>query len=332
MILAMDCPRCGTENPPGAKFCRGCGVRLDAICPACKHSNLPGSRFCNECGHQLVSDAQVPSGASAPPTPAQGSGISSIVKVGYTPKHLAEKILKARSALEGERRQVTVLFADLAGFSALAEQRDPEEIHAIVDRCFEMIATEVHRFEGTINQYTGDGVMALFGAPIAHEDSARRAVHAALGIQRAMRDLSREIEARQGPAIRMRIGLNTGPVVVGRIGDDLRMDYTAVGDTTNVAARLQQAARPGSVLVSESTLRAIGGFFETVDLGEQPVKGHAPVRAHEVLRPRGRRSRLDAAVERGLTPLVGRARELDILHERFREVLTGRGQVVFVTG
>ena len=201
-----------------------------------------------------------------------------------------------------------------------------------MDRCFEAITAEVHRFEGTINQYTGDGVMALFGAPIAHEDSARRAAHAALGIQRAMRDLSREIEARQGPAVRMRIGLNTGPVVVGRIGDDLRMDYTAVGDTTNVAARLQQSARPGSVLISDSTLRAIGGFFETLDVGEHAVKGHKPVRAHEVLRPRGRRSRLDTAIERGLTPLVGRGRELDILHERFRGARSGRGQVVFVVG
>ena len=171
----MNCPGCRIENPSGAKFCRGCGVRLDAICPACQHSNLPGSRFCNECGHQLLS------GAPAPSDRAQ---------VGYTPKHLAEKILKTRSALEGERRQVTVLFADLAGFSALAEQRDPEEIHAVVDRCFEMIATEVHRFEGTINQYTGDGVMALFGAPIAHEDAPRRAVHAALAIQDGVRDLS----------------------------------------------------------------------------------------------------------------------------------------------
>jgi len=250
----------------------------------------------------------------------------------YTPKHLAEKVLKARSAIEGERRQVTVVFADIAGFTSLAEQRDPEEVHQIVDRCFEAITAEVHRFEGTINQYTGDGVMALFGAPIAHEDSPRRAAHAALGIQRAMRDLSRELEARQIPAVRMRIGLNTGLVVVGRIGDDLRMDYTAVGDTTNVAARLQQAARPGSVLVSETTQRAIGGFFETLDLGELTVKGHAPVRAHEVLRPRGRRSRLDTAVERGLTPLVGRQGELDTLRERFREVRAGRGQVVFVAG
>src|SRR5213594_19070 len=332
MILAMDCPRCGTENPPGAKFCRGCGVRLDALCPACKHSNLPGSRFCNECGHQLVSDAHAPSGASAPPTSAQGSGISPIVKVGYTPKHLAEKILKARSALEGERRQVTVLFADLAGFSALAEQRDPEEVHAIVDRCFEMIATEVHRFEGTINQYTGDGVMALFGAPIAHEDAPRRAAHAALAIQRAVRDLSRELAPRLERSLEMRIGLNTGPVVVGKIGDDLRMDYTAVGDTTNVAARLQQNARPGSVLVGSSTYRLIAGYFETLDLGELSVKGHAPVQTFEVLRARGRKARLDVESERGLTPLVGRDQEIATLMELFNRVRAGRGQVVFVAG
>src|SRR3989441_872269 len=332
MILAMDCPRCGTENPSGAKFCRGCGVRLDAICPACKHSNLPGSRFCNECGHQLLSDAQVPSGASAPPTPAQGASAPPSVKAGYTPKHLADKILKTRSALEGELRQVTVLFADLAGFSALAEQRDPEEIHAIVDRCFEMIATEVHRFEGTSNQYTGDGVMALFGAPIAHEDAPRRAAHAALAIQRAVRDLSRELAPRLERPLEMRIGLNTGPVVVGKIGDDLRMDYTAVGDTTNVAARLQQNARPGSVLVGASTHRLIAGYFETLDLGELSVKGHAPVQTFEVLRARGRKARLDVESERGLTPLVGRDQEIATLMALFNRVRHGRGQVVFIAG
>ena len=177
----------------------------------------------------------------------------------------------------------------------------------------ELITGEVHRFEGTINQYTGDGVMALFGAPLAHEDAARRGVHAALGIQRALREYSRDLESKGGPAIGMRIGLNTGPVVVGRIGDDLRIDYTAVGDTTNLAARMQQNARPGSVLVTEATQKAVAGFFETVDLGSIAVKGHAPVQAHEVLRARGRRSRLDVAVERGLTPLVGRSRELGAL-------------------
>jgi len=321
MIPAMTC-RCGTENPPGAKFCRGCGVRLETICPACKHSNLPGSRFCNECGAPLILDAPAPSPASVQPD----------AQVGYTPKHLADKILKARSALEGERRQVTVLFADLAGFSALAEQRDPEDVHTIVDRCFATIASEVHRFEGTINQYTGDGVMALFGAPIAHEDAPRRAAHAALAIQRAVRDLSRELASRLERSLEMRIGLNTGPVVVGKIGDDLRMDYTAVGDTTNVAARLQQSARPGSVLVGASTHRLIAGYFEMLDLGELSVKGHTPVQAFEVLRARGRKARLDVESERGLTPLVGRDRDLATLTEVFGRVQDGQGHVVFLAG
>jgi class 3 adenylate cyclase len=225
----------------------------------------------------------------------------------YTPKHLAEKILKSRSALEGERRQVTVLFADLAGFTALAERLDPEEVHRIIERYFELITAEVHRFEGTINQYTGDGVMALFGAPIAHEDAPRRAVHTALGIQRALRDFSKELEATGGPAIRIRIGLNTGPVVVGRIGDDLRMDYTAVGDTTNLAARMQQSARPGSVLASEATHKAVAGFFETLDLGEIPVKGHAPVRAFEILRTRGG-ARASTSRPSGALPRLSAAR------------------------
>jgi len=330
----MSCPGCATENPPGAKFCRGCGVRLDAVCPACKHSNIPGSRFCNECGGPLaLADA---SSAPNPANRSRGSAdvtpLPSTVGVSYTPKHLADKILKARSALEGERRQVTVLFADLAGFSALAESRDPEEVHGIVDRCFALIATEVHRFEGTINQYTGDGVMALFGAPIAHEDAPRRAAHAALAIQRAVHELSQDLAPGLERPLEIRIGLNTGPVVVGRIGDDLRMDYTAVGDTTNVAARLQQNARPGSVLIGASTHRLIGGYFETLDLGELPVKGHAPVRAFEVLSARGRKARLDVASERGLTPLVGRDRDLTTLMEVFARVGDGQGHVVFLAG
>jgi len=277
-------------------------------------------------------------GSPAPPAaapaaaPSAGPDTRRPAPGAYTPKHLADKILKSRSALEGERRQVTVLFADVAGFTSLAEKLDPEEVHVIVDRCFELITAEVHRFEGTINQYTGDGVMALFGAPIAHEDGPRRAVHAALGIQRALRDYGQELQAERGFTVQMRIGLNTGPVVVGRIGDDLRMDYTAVGDTTNLAARLQQGARPGSVVVSEATHRAASGFFETLDLGELAVKGRAPVRAFEVLRPRGRRSRLEVAAEHGLTPLVGRERELATLVELFREMKAGRGQVALLSG
>jgi len=325
----MICPACQHENPERAKFCLECGARLAASCPQCGTELPPGAKFCLECGHRLAGPgAAAPAPAARPPEVSQyGSRHAS-----YTPKHLAEKILTSRSALEGERRQVTVLFADVAGFTTLAEKLDPEDVHKIIDRCFELITAEVHRFEGTINQYTGDGVMSLFGAPIAHEDSPRRAVHAALGIQRALRDLSKELQGTKGLALQMRIGLNTGPVVVGKIGDDLRMDYTAVGDTTNLAARMQQMARPGSVLVTEATHKAIAGFFETLDLGEVQVKGRAPVRAFEVLRPRGRRARLDAAVERGLTPLVGRDRELATLLDLFQKVKSGQGQVVLVAG
>src|SRR5712691_3225745 len=269
---------------------------------------------------------------SLPVPPAVPVRTEERAPLAYTPKHLAEKILTSRSALEGERKQVTVLFADVAGFTTLAEQLDPEVVHEIINRCFEGITAEVHRFEGTINQYTGDGVMALFGAPIPHEDSPRRAVHAALGIQRAIGDVAQALQAERGLSLQMRIGVNTGPVVVGKIGDDLRMDYTAVGDTTNLAARLQQMAQPGSVMISAATQQHVAGFVETRDLGEMPVKGRAPVRAFEVLRTRGRRMRFDVAVERGLTPLVGRERELATLRERFSEVKTGRGQVVGIAG
>jgi class 3 adenylate cyclase/tetratricopeptide (TPR) repeat protein len=337
---------CGHDNPDRAKFCLECGVRLELRCPGCGTDLPAGAKFCLECGRPVVVPAAAgpaadtaagaaplaprpgaPSAAPAGRAPAPPEGVRP-----YTPKHLAEKILRSRSALEGERRQVTVLFADLAGFTALAETLDPEEVHRIVEQCLEHITAEIHRFEGTVNQYTGDGVMALFGAPIAHEDGPRRAVHAALGIQRALRELSRALQAERGLSVQMRIGLNTGPVVVGKIGDDLRMDYTAVGDTTNLAARMQQMARPGSILVAEPTHRAIAGYFDTLDLGEVEVKGHAPVRVFEVLRARGRRSRLAVAAERGLTPLVGRARELEVLRERFADVKAGRGQVVYVVG
>ena len=325
----MICPACRHDNPDRAKFCLECGHRFAAACPQCGTELPPGAKFCLECGHRLAAAEAAP--AKAPAAPPVPTDFQAKVK-SYTPRHLAEKILTSRSALEGERRQVTVLFTDVAGFTPMAEKLDPEDVHRIMDRCFELITAEVHRFEGTVNQYTGDGVMALFGAPIAHEDAPRRAAHAALGIQRALRDYGQELAAQGGPPLQMRIGINTGPVVVGRIGDDLRMDYTAVGDTTNLAARMQQLARPGSVVVSEATHRLASAFFETLDLGEVQVKGHAPVRAWEVLRPRLRRSRFDAAVERGLTPLVGRVREVATLVERFAQAKVGRGQVVFISG
>src|SRR5262245_55537465 len=326
----MQCPRCQFDNPPAMKFCIECGARLELLCPHCGAETQPTFKFCGQCGTALG----VPELAHAPAPMAKAQVYQrQEAKIqSYTPRHLVEKILTTRSALEGERRQVTVLFTDVANFTALAEKLDPEVVHEIIDRCFEHITAEVHRFEGTINQYTGDGVMALFGAPVAHEDGPRRAVHAALGIQRAVRDYSLELQAQRGLLLQMRIGINTGPVVVGKIGDDLRMDYTAVGDTTNLAARLQQLARPGSVVISGATHRLVAGFFETLDLGEMPVKGRAPTRVFEVLRPRGRRARFDVAIERGLTPLIGRERELATLLDRFGEVKAGRGQVVCIAG
>jgi len=320
----VRCSACSTENPAEDRFCGQCGAPLLAECPACGRPVREGARFCGGCGHRLA-PTEASHAPTAPPLPE--------AKRPYTPKHLADKILTSRSALEGERRIVTVLFADCAGFTSIAEKLDPEDVHQIMEGCFERIAAEIHRLEGTINQYRGDGVMALFGAPVAHEDGPRRAVHAALGIQRSLAEHAAEVERRYGIQLRMRVGLNTGTVVVGRIGDDLRMDYTAEGDTTNVASRLESLCPPGSVLISESTHRAIEGFFETRDLGELRVKGHeALVHAYEVLRARGRQARVEVAAERGLTPLIGRDREVAQLEDLFRQVKAGAGQVVFVVG
>jgi class 3 adenylate cyclase/tetratricopeptide (TPR) repeat protein len=307
---------------------------MEARCTHCGATVRPGDRFCVACGQPLETLAHPPSDAgSKPPSPAvQPVDLAAAAQAFQLPSHLAEKIRTEQPAREGERRQVTVLFGDIAGFTAMTEKLDPEDVHEIVRRGFELITAEIHRFEGTISQYGGDGLMALFGAPIAHEDAPRRAVHAALGIQRALRDYAATLERERGLRLQMRIGINTGTVVVGRIGTDLHMEYTAIGDTINLASRLQSLARPGSVLISDSTHKSVAGFFETLELGELEIKGHAPVRALEVLRPHGRRARLDLAVERGLTPLVGRDRPLATFGELFTDVKAGRGQVVLVSG
>jgi class 3 adenylate cyclase/tetratricopeptide (TPR) repeat protein len=250
----------------------------------------------------------------------------------YTPKHLAEKILTSASALQGERKQVTVLFVDVSGFTSLSERLDPEDVHGLMSRAFELMLAEVHRNEGTVNQFLGDGIMALFGAPIAHEDHARRAVRAALGIERTLAGFQQELEPR-GITFRARQGLNTGLVVVGSIGGDLRMDYTAVGDTTNVAARLQQVGEPGRVTISEATHRLVQGYFDTRRIGDIHLKGKAePVSAWEVTGEHETRTRLEVESERGLTPFVGRERELGLLLDAFERACAGEGQAVFLVG
>jgi class 3 adenylate cyclase/tetratricopeptide (TPR) repeat protein len=315
----MRCPQCGHDNPDGVKFCGACGTRFEHRCPSCGTGNPPANKFCHECGQALV------------PPPAPAARFTS--PQSYTPKHLAEKILTSRTALEGERKQVTVLFADVSGFTSIAERLDPEEVHQLMNRAFELILGEVHRYEGTINQFLGDGVMALFGAPIAHEDHAQRAVHAALGMQRVLQGYGAELQRTRGITFRVRMGLNTGPVVVGSIGDNLRMDYTAVGDTTNLAARMLNLAEPGQVVLAEDTHKAVSGYFVTRPLGERAIKGKAePVSAYEVVRARGLRTRLEVGAERGLTPFVGREPELSFLQERWAEARARRGQVVCLMG
>jgi class 3 adenylate cyclase/tetratricopeptide (TPR) repeat protein len=251
---------------------------------------------------------------------------------GYTPRHLTEKILAGKSAIEGERKQVTVLFADVARFTTISEQLDPEAVHVLMDGCFARLTEAVHRYEGTVNQYTGDGIMALFGAPIAHEDHPQRALLAALAIQDTMQPYSEQIQRDRGIDFRLRLGVNTGLVVVGRIGHDLRMDYTAQGDTTNLAARLQTLAEPGTILVSEQTYRLTQGYFTFQPLGERQIKGHAPVQVFQVTGRQAGRARIDIAAEHGLTTFVGRRRELETLEELLDKTTGGHGQIVGVFG
>src|SRR2546425_5072401 len=283
----MKCPRCEHENPPQANFCLECGARVALTCTKCRSELPAGAKFCLECGEPVASRTAGESRFTSPEA--------------YTPKHLAEKILRSASALEGERKQVTVLFVDVSGFTSLSERVDPEEVHRLMKRAFDLMLAEVHRYEGTVNQFLGDGIMALFGAPIAHEDHARRAVQAALGIGRALEDYQRDLVPR-GISFRARQGLNTGLVVVGSIGSDLRMDYTAVGDTTNVAARLQQAGEPGRVTISEATHRLVRGYFETRPIGGINLKGQAPAAGPwGGVAPRAARTRPEGAAGRGVT-------------------------------
>ena len=251
----------------------------------------------------------------------------------YTPRHLADKILTMRSAIEGERKQVTVLFTDVSGFTSFSEKRDPEDVHRILTGALELMLAEVHRYEGTVNQFLGDGIMALFGAPIAHEDHALRGVRAALGIQKALARYRDELRAREGIDFEMRQGLNSGLVVVGSIGSDLRMDYTAIGDTTNVAARLVQAADRGRIVVSEAVHRQVEDYVFMRPLGLLAVKGKSePIAAWEAISARQARTRLEVQAERGLTSFTGRVRELGLLLELFEQTRGGRGQVAFVSG
>ena len=286
------------------------------ICSSCHAENSATARFCNQCGAAL--------GAAQPKVATAQS---------YTPKHLADRILKSRAAMQGERKRVTVLFADIKGSTKLAQEAGAELWHEILDRFFSILSTAVHRYEGTVNQYTGDGVMALFGAPIAHEDHAQRACLAALEMQTEVRQFADEIRLTKGLNLSMRVGLNTGEVIVGRIGDDLRMDYTAQGHTVNLAARMEHICEPGHIYLSRFTAALVEGYYQLRDLGRMKVAGvDDPVEVYELVAVGSLKTRLERNLARGDSPFIGREDEFSILLGALERVREGTGQVVAVVG
>ncbi|HEV7516263.1 MAG TPA: AAA family ATPase, partial [Thermoanaerobaculia bacterium] len=302
----MKCPHCQFENPARVKFCGECGAKLPLPCPGCGSENPPGFKFCGECGTALGVAALPAAPAPAAPEPAVEP-----------------------AAPEGEHKQVTVLFCDLAGAGELAQRLGPEGMHTLLQRFFELALSEVHRYEGTVSQFLGEGFMALFGAPIAHEDHAHRALRAALGLRRLLKERGAELAASVLPGLRM--GLDTGSVVVGSIG---RTDYTAVGDARNVAARLQQIASPGAIVVSAATAGQVGGYVQMEALEPLRIAGREePVAAWKVLGMRF--GQVDRAASRSggpLSPFVGREREIAVLLELREQAAAGHGQVAGIAG
>jgi predicted ATPase/class 3 adenylate cyclase len=346
----MQCSQCGHPHAYAARFCEQCGVPLPLRCSACGEANSHIAKFCANCGTAFGARgspaprpasatvaAAAPEGSQSPknaPLPSVPGDVGSAPsRPAYTPAYLAEKILTTRSALVGERKQVTVLFADVADSSTIAQRIDPERFHQLMGQVLQLMAETIHRYEGTVNQYLGDGLMALFGAPVALEDHALCAVQAALAIQETISGYSAQFQRDHGVELRLRIGINTGPVVVGRIGDDLRMDYTAVGNTTHVAARLQALAEPGAILMAEATLRFAEDYILYEPQGPVDVRGQRePIVAYRVTGRRRWRSRLEMNAARGLTQFAGRRRELALLQDCVKRVEAGHGQVVSVIG
>jgi class 3 adenylate cyclase len=322
----MHCSACGHENRTDAHFCGHCGTAFATACAACGQSNAPGNAFCDACGRELR-DSTNTSTAPADPQPKS-----------YTPAHLTNKILSSHAAIEGERKQVTVLFCDMANSTELTRQVGPEQMHDILNALFALAMAEVHGVEGTVNQFLGDGFMALFGAPLAHEDHVRRALMCALAIQQRLQEASSQGDAK-GSAnllgrVRLRMGLNTGPVVIGRIGDNLRMDYTAIGDTTNIAARLQGLAQPGTVYVSAS-VQAVGlHHFEFEALGTRALKGiENPMAVFQLVRARSALGGETPLTGLGIAaPLIGRDFELQVAKQALGDLREGRGGLLLISG
>jgi len=317
----MKCPKCQTENSEERKFCRQCGAKLLFVCPQCGSKNLPQDKFCGECGYDLSPPSK--------PVPRELSFDEKLAKIQrYLPKDLTQKILAQKDRIEGERKQVTVMFCDMEGFTRLSEKLGPEEIYSLMDQVYGILVHKVHDYEGTVNELTGDGIMALFGAPIALEDAPQRAIRSGLAIHREMTKFNDQMKQQKGiPQIKMRIGIHTGPVVVGALGNDLRVEFKAVGDTVNLASRMQSLADPGATYVTEETFKLTEGLFRFESLGLKAIKGkEEPVKVYRAIAPSTRRTRFDVSAERGLTPFVGRERELELLLDGFERAKAGKGQ------
>lgn len=314
----MKCPNCQRDNPPAAKFCESCAAPLLRLCANCKSPASPDAKYCSQCGHAL--------------SPLDESNRFSSPR-NYTPQHLVNKILTSRAALEGERKQITVLFADIKGSMEVITDRDVEDAQKLLHAVLERMIEAVHRYEGTVNSVMGDGIMALFGAPLALEDHAVRACYAALRMQESIARYSDEVQRTHGVPIMTRVGVNSGEIVISAIGNDLHMEYTVVGPTVHLAARMEQMAKPGSVLTTAQTHRLAEGFIAMKPLGPAAVKGLAePVPIFEVSGAGPARTRLQAAAGRGLTRFVGRELEFEQLRRALQLAGQGEGQVVALVG
>jgi class 3 adenylate cyclase/tetratricopeptide (TPR) repeat protein len=314
----MKCPQCDHPNPAAARFCEQCAAPVGQACTNCGTRVPSDAKFCPQCGFSLKPVADDPRFAS----PRQ-----------YTPQHLANKILTSKVALEGGRKQVTVLFADIKGSMELLADLDPEDAQKLLEPVLERMIESVHRYEGTVNKVLGDGIMALFGAPIAHEDHAVRACYAALRMQETVARYADDVQRSHGMPVTIRVGLNSGDIVVRTIGNDLQMDYTVIGQTVHLASRMEQMAKPGSVLMAANTLQLAEGYVSIRSLGPVPVKGLAdPVQIYEVTGAGAARTRLEVAAQRGLTRFAARDVELEQLRRVQELASQGRGQVVAIVG